>query len=210
MAAGFGSLAQLGNQSIGQSIGYGISKAQQGDSFNQWKKSLKRGPRYTAIGLERAGINRILAAGGGIGATSAGGALKANAAGSGSPGENPATAKAQYDLLKMQGRKADAEAVLLEAQIPGANNDRIFNMTEEGYQTNRQRRIRESQPTNALGIINQGIRDMSGGANASDIMQRLRHAIPGYHQPTNPDAPRNQPKKKDKPFEVHFGQPNGK
>ncbi len=99
MAAAAGAVGQVGVQSIGQSIGYGISKAQLGDSYNQWKKSLKRGPRYRMIGLERAGLNPILAAGGGVGATNAGMQLKANQA-SGSPGSNVAVDAANINTAK--------------------------------------------------------------------------------------------------------------
>lgn len=111
-AAGpLGALSQLGNASVG----YGIGKAQIGDAFNDWKKRLKRGPRYTAIGLERAGINRILAAGGGIGATNAQGALqKIPNISSGNPASDAAQqgqATQAKQLLRAQTRIADAQAV---------------------------------------------------------------------------------------------------
>ncbi len=109
--AAAGALGQLGVQSIGQSIGYGISKAQLGDSYNIWKKSLKRGPTYRVIGLKRAGLNPILAAGGGVSATNAGALMKANQA-SGSPGSgNPALAQSQSTLLDKQTEIATAQLV---------------------------------------------------------------------------------------------------
>lgn len=122
-AAGFGGLQQLGNQSIGQSIGYGISKAQAGDAFNLWKKSLKRGPKYAAIGLERAGINRILAGGGGV--TAAAPMQKLNQAsgspGSGKPGVETATARA----LSAQAGAADAQATFAGTQNSIAELQRV-------------------------------------------------------------------------------------
>jgi len=150
MAAG--AFAQLGNQSIGQSIGYGISKAQLGDSYNQWKKSLKRGPRYRMIGLERAGINPILAAGGGVGATNAGLQVKANQA-TGSPGGNPELMRAQTSLLKTQ--QAVTAANLVKAQ-----QEALFWGSPQGLRMIRDRAISESSASSWPGMLDRMIRGL--------------------------------------------------
>lgn len=140
MAAG--ALGQLGTQSIGQSIGYGISKSQLGDSYNIWKKSLKRGPSYRAIGLERAGINRIIAAGGGIQAGSAGALIKANQA-SGSTGSanigvdqaNINTAKAMQGKLGEEGALAASHRAIVDLGLPEATARAAYYATERGKKT---------------------------------------------------------------------------
>lgn len=115
MAAG--ALGQVGVQSIGQSIGYGIGREQQSDSYHYWKKSLKSGPRYAAIGLERAGLNRILALGGGVGASTAGSQTKANAAGMGGTGTNASQAAASAKALSAQAALTGTQQEIAEAQL---------------------------------------------------------------------------------------------
>lgn len=165
-ASALGNLTQLGNMSVG----YGIGKAQQGDAFNIWKKSLKRGPKYRAIGLEAAGINRIIAAGGGIEASSAGAQIKANAV-SGAGGENPAVAAGKYgqaraakDLLDTQGQIA--EAALVKAQAEAA-----FWGSPEGAEAIRQAAIREGVPQSWAGLLSQTIRSST---NAMETMVQGR------------------------------------
>lgn len=151
---------------IGQPIGYGISKAQLGDSFNSSKKWAKRSPSYTAIGLKRAGINRILAAGGGIGATNAQSALKANSAGSGSGGmgvgdvgEIRRTNTAR-GLLKSQTDLVNSQQALIDAQTREANRVADFNAGPTGAAIYEDRMRNDSLPDSPSGILYKGLREM--------------------------------------------------
>lgn len=155
--AAAGALGQLGVQSIGQSIGYGISKSQLGDSYNIWKKSLKRGPTYRAIGLERAGINRIIAAGGGIQASSAGALLKSNQASGGTGSGNPAvdmatvnTAKAMQDKLLSEGDLARTRSELVGLEIPEATARALYFQTERGKSAAATRIETEANPKSLI------------------------------------------------------------
>lgn len=200
---GFGSLAQLGNQSIGQSIGYGIANRQMHDSYDIWKKSLKRGPTYTAIGLEAAGLNRIIAAGGGVTATNAGAMIKANAA-TGSPGSaNPAlaqkkgnVAKAQKDALDAAAGASNASALLantnaeIAAQgLPRAKALAAYYATSAGQGTAIAGEVNSSYPNTITGA---GIK---GAYNAREIIQRMFSPTdPGQNPDRFPIVPRGNKK----------------
>lgn len=183
------SFAQLGTQSIGQSIGYGISKAQLGDSYNIWKKSLKRGPTYRMIGLRAAGINPILAAGGGLGASSSAINLKSNPAGmGGSGGQNPAVAQSAKNAYQAQAEKFVSEADLartrseLEAlSLPFARALALFYSTQQGIDTAKQGAINTNLPNTLTGA---GIK---GGYNALELFKQFfRPSDPNQGTPVVP------------------------
>lgn len=100
---------------VGSSIDYGIGKAAAGDAYNYWKKGLKRGPSYRAIGLERAGINRIIAAGGGIEASQAQSLLQ-KPGGGGGGSYDPTIGTAQKRALTSQTNLNDANTGIANAQ----------------------------------------------------------------------------------------------
>lgn len=108
MGAAGGSLAQLGNQSIGQSIGYGISAQLASDDWDRWKDSLTRGPTYRMQGLANAGLNPILAVQGGLGVGTPQ-LPSSKPSGSGGPGTNPALAQAQINAARAATAKLVAE-----------------------------------------------------------------------------------------------------
>lgn len=62
----FEALAQLGNQYQGQSFSHFLNARAASKSWDKQKDWATRGPSYVMQGLRRAGINPILAAGGGI------------------------------------------------------------------------------------------------------------------------------------------------
>lgn len=101
-------LAKLGNQSIGQSIGFGVSSALASEDWDRWKNSLTRGPLYRMQGLRAAGLNPILAASAGIGA-GAPTVPTAKPTSGGSPGGNPALAVAQIKAANAMSAKAVEE-----------------------------------------------------------------------------------------------------
>jgi len=113
------SAAQLGTQSIGQSIGYAISAQTASDDWDRWKKSLLRGPKYRMLGLERAGLNPILAVQGGLGV----GApsvqpLGGRGGGGGSPGgTNPEVAHSQANLARAVTAKEALNAETVAANL---------------------------------------------------------------------------------------------
>lgn len=164
-AAGGGALAQLGTQSIGQSIAFGIGRAQQNDSWDAWKRSLKKGPTYVAQGLERAGINRILAAGGGIGATSAGGILKANAAGMGGKGDNPSVAAASARALNAQANLTSTQQEIADAQLIYEQGRAALYSTTTGKGLIEAEAYLKSLPNNITGAA------IRGGAKLMDYLR---------------------------------------
>lgn len=199
---GLGSLAQLGNQSIGQSIGFGIGRAQQNDAWDIWKKSLLRGPSYRAQGLEAAGINRIIAAGGGAWSTNAGSLIKANTA-SGSPGStNPDIAQKQGGLLKAQTGAANASASASNAQATLADTN--AEIVSQGLPRARALAEYYSTPTGAAtaiqGEVNTALPNTLTGAgikgayNAREVINRMFQPIDPGQRSTNPIVPRGNVK----------------
>lgn len=196
---GFGGLQQLGNQSIGQSIGYGISKAQAGDAFNLWKKSLKRGPSYAAIGLERAGINRILAAGGGVGATSAAGSLKLNPAGMGSPGGGkPGVEAATAQALSAQAKAANSQAGLADISTTLRGNENVeaewraaFYKTPEGMALLKAGEMKKHLPDTWSGIATRGAWSAAEFLKKSNQLRR-QDSMGNKIVPPNNSAPHRE------------------
>lgn len=157
-----GSFAQLGTQSIGQSIGFGIGRAQMGDSWDQWKRGLKKGPTYRMEGLRRAGLNPILAAAGGLQGPPT--PTNANPAGKGGLGENPVTAgetrntaKAMQDKLLSEGDLARTQSELVGAQQAEANAKRLFYESQTGINSVRLRETLKSMPQSIGQAVGAGV-----------------------------------------------------
>lgn len=179
---GIGSLGNLGVQTAGQLIGMGISSFQAKEGYKYWKKQKIHGPSLAAEGLERAGLNRILAAGGGLGASTAGSAVKINPAGmGGGSGVNPSLASGQRKLLTEQTRaagsaanQADANADLSRTNnllqgllIPHAKALNDFYTSEHGIRTLETGEVNKALPSNFPAA---GIR---GAAGAMEIFRKF-------------------------------------
>ncbi len=157
---------------IGQPIAYGIGEAQANTAWDRMKNLLTRGPLYRQQGLEKAGLNRILAAGGGVGATTAGSTIqgKSGSAGGGSGGLDPTSkprleraqrnaASAQEVMFNKMGNKHQAEAEGVIAGLPFKRAQAAFYGTAEGLDVVRQHEKHMATPNTAAGLIGKGLRD---------------------------------------------------
>lgn len=114
-ADALGSLAQLGNQSIGQSIGYGISAKLASTAWDKQKNLLTRGPTYARIGLEKAGYNPILYLhGGGPGAAT-------KAPQGAMPGSYGAPNMTTGSARQLMSKQAEAAEATMKNQLQQAN-----------------------------------------------------------------------------------------
>lgn len=133
MAAGaYGAAAQL--LPIDTLTSYGMNAIAASKAWDRYKNSITRGPTYTAIGLEDAGINRILAAGGGIGAQVGQGMLARGATGGG-PKRNIVSDLLQQQLMRSQTAKATSETDLLNLSKVKAQGEANFWGSPLGIQT---------------------------------------------------------------------------
>ena len=155
-AAGFGSLAQLGNQLIGQSMSHGLNARAAATSWDKWKDSLTRGPTYMMQGYRKAGINPILAATG-SGFKSTAQQIQSAPGKPGSPGDNPGIATAQGQMIRAQTEQAQAgtSAANAQAALTQAKAD-VAQQEAEFYQKNPQwiekAAINKALPATAAGI----------------------------------------------------------
>ncbi len=172
---GGGSLAQLGNQSIGQSIGFGISAALASDDWDRWKRSLRKGPSYRMQGLARAGLNPILAVGGGLGGGMPGPAASHATAGGG-PGSNPDLAQKQSSLFAATTARelATANRTNIQATVDQANAD--YWTSPEGRATIAQGARNKALPSTLTGAGIRLLDSLRGTGRAKDIVppQNLR------------------------------------
>lgn len=158
-------MAGLFGLDVGSSIGYGISKAQLDDSYNNWRKSLRRGPTYRMQGLRAAGINPILAAGGGIGATAT--AAKLNPAGGGGGAGDPFSAhterrerQAKTGLSAAGTELAENQNKIVSAQLVYEQGKAEFYASKEGKSVIRQEAIHNASPNTWPGLFSRGLREL--------------------------------------------------
>lgn len=123
---------------MSQGFGFAGSNWQASKSWDRWKDSQTRGPTYATIGLEKAGINRILAAGGGIGASSAKSVLAATPSPGGGGGadlalgERKAMMNAQKFNAERQGYLATSKDAALAGEVQEAHQLSEFLQTPQG------------------------------------------------------------------------------
>lgn len=103
----FTGLGAFGREGIGQSAAFGLNQISASRAWDTYKKSLQRGPTYMMRGLRKAGINPILAAGGGINASGQGRSIMQAA--TNAKGASPAsTAVMQSRLIGAQTSATEA------------------------------------------------------------------------------------------------------
>ncbi len=166
---------------VGQPIQHGIAEAQANTAWDRWKNSLTRGPLLRAQGLEAAGINRILAAGGGIGATNAGSVIQAKSSGGagGGPGkldpvQDVKLARAATKAAEEQANKLAEEAGLAQTnnslrtlELPHAQALAEFYATDLGKATLRGGEINRALPTTTPSAL------IRGAAGAAELFRRF-------------------------------------
>lgn len=152
---GYGSLAQLGNQSIGQSIGYGISAQLASNDWDRYKNSLTRGFQYKMTGLRAAGLNPIMAVQGGLGIGMPQ-LPSSKPSSAGGPGGNPHLERMQARLLDAQSAKAVMEARLTSANLSRATGEAAFYQTPEGRDVIRKKAYNEALPNTWPGAAIKG------------------------------------------------------
>lgn len=185
-ASALGNLTQLGNMSVA----YGIGKAEAADAWDYWKKSLLRGPSYRMQGLRSAGINPILAAGGGIGATTSAGALIKSSSKASGTAANPAISEGQRGLLTASttaqqtlATKHSAEANLasLRFRLESADLPRK-GLEEQFYNSKRGARVVDMKQHN------DALPNTWPGLTAKGLMQRQNlYQGSGIQKMMNPD-----------------------
>lgn len=167
MAAG-GAAAGL----VGAAASYGFGELAATAAQGRWRQSLKKGPSLMAEGLERAGINRIIAAGGGIHSGSAGSMAKAM-----QPNvklDNPSISVGQRGLLAAQTNAATSAGSLTRLQeeirskeLPRAQALADYYSTPPGKATAVMGEVNKALPTTMTGA---GIR---GAAGAAELFRRF-------------------------------------
>ncbi len=198
-----GNLTQLGNDSVA----FGIGRQQAQDSWNYWKKSLLKGPRYQMLGLERAGLNPILAAGGGVGATTAGAQIKAGGT-SGSKSANPALDQAMIAQATNAAGLSGEQGRLVGIQADAAGLRLDYDRTPEGQQTIRDSKMNEAHPNTPAGIGSKWLRSQSQTNAFEGFLNDMR---PYMGKPRGGLWREHKPRKRIYPYEagtVEFhGQP---
>ncbi len=200
-----GNLTQLGNQSVA----FGISRQQQSDSWDQWKRSLKKGKVYEMEGLRRAGINPIIAAGG----TFLGGTAKAllnqpNAAGAGAPGRNAMIDAAGIKQATNAANLSEQLRINAVAQGRILAADARYRESADGMKNYHRFRTNEALPNTIPGIFSKGWREMTEDTSAKQIADDFKPYIGPSKRRGTPDNPWT--KKSGQESWPQFGAPSGK
>ena len=170
----------IGGGAISNATNFGLAQSAAGRSWDKWKDSQTRGPTYRLIGLEKAGLNPILAAKGALGGTAGTGQFPfapGTQSGSniGADIVQAGTANAQRQAAKSQARKLGAEADMAE---------QLAKYYKDNPKTLADREVNASQPSNVTGAITRGL---FGGENPLFTPQALRSYIKRYL--TEPGGP---------------------
>ncbi len=164
---------------VDQGISYGLNKMSASTSWDRQKKLIKRGYKWNMQGLERAGLNPILAAGGGISAGGAGSAQMAHAVkGGGNAGLDALTAQ----NIAANTAKTLAEKNITEAGQPHADAMAAFFSTERGRELIRLGITKDKLPSTAAEAAIKGGYDLFKGAGRNPELDALiggAAAVPG-------------------------------
>lgn len=187
--AGMG--AQSGGDMMSQTASFLGNKAAAGEAYDRWKNMQTRGPGYMMQGLRAAGINPILAAGGGI---------KAGASGR-PPQAAPATSRhtnvlagAQMKLLQSQTSAADAvrdktkseqtlvdiRAALEATEMPRKKFLEQYFASPNGQLTLEMMQVNEALPNSFAGLAGKGMfsATVGGRQREVDLLMESAGAIP--------------------------------
>ena len=154
---------------VSSASSFGFGQAAAGKSWDKWKDSQTRGPTYRLIGLNKAGLNPILAAKNSLGG--AGGSSPypfAPGQGTGNPGLDlvqGANASAQTTAAKAQARKLGAEADMAE---------QLRDYYKDNPKVLADREVNASMPNNVTGAVTRGL---FGGQNPLFTPEALRDYI---------------------------------
>lgn len=184
-------LGAFGRQGIGNSAGFGLNQISASRAWDTYKKSLQRGPTYMMRGLEKAGINPIIAAGGGINASGPGRSIMQAPTNAGNV-QPASTAMKQSKLIGAQVNatdamrdKTNADASLVRMNerlqalnLPAAEFNAAFNLTTEGRALLRQARINDAIPNSWSGMTGKGLYNLTTDPQVRAAGAALRD-IPG-------------------------------
>lgn len=175
-------LGAFGREGIGNSAAFGLNQISASRAWDTYKKSLQRGPTYMMRGLRKAGINPILAAGGGINASGQGRSIMqaATNAKSAQPGSNVFGQKgliaAQTKATNAQTLKTQSEdmRVQINAAIeaegyPAAAFLGGFFSTPDGQAVLKRIEARKAIPDSVSGNVAQGLFDMRNANRQPEI-----------------------------------------
>lgn len=116
--------AQLGNDMLNQSMGFGLSAKSASIDWDRYKNSITRGMLYRMEGLDVAGLNPIMAVSGGLAAGSPQ-LPKVGPTRTGGSVGNPALQGAQIRAANAQAAQATNAAELLRVQGIGVGLDNV-------------------------------------------------------------------------------------
>lgn len=142
---GAGSLAQLGNDLINQSVGYAISAKSASDDWDRYKNSITRGFQYKMEGLKNAGLNPIMAVQGGLG-VGAPGLPKTGSTRTGGSAGNPALERAQTLNLSANTAKQVSEGRTAQATADIAEADSRYRLSPEGLAAYGRQKASDAEP----------------------------------------------------------------
>lgn len=174
-------------------ISYGLNAMAASKAHDRSKNMMTRGYLYTQEGLEKAGLNRILAVGGGIsGGNLAGSAKMAHAASSGSS-RNAVLDALSASNLEANTAKQTAEGRIADADALVAEENMRYRMSPVGMENYNRLRTNESLPDNIPGIVSKGIFGTQSSAqkmwqqHSPNFMPAIRDALrKGHRKPRKP------------------------